>query len=137
MESIIIAIEPIHAKNIFNDVKRYEFRRKLPTKAFNRVILYANWPTSAIVGEFEVLGIITKPLDMLWEETRRYAGIDKPHFIRYFERMTEGNAIQIINPTRYDSAIKLKGTGIKPPQNFIYLNDKYHDLLYNNSKSQG
>jgi predicted transcriptional regulator len=86
------------------------------------VVVYTTSPTSLVVGEFDVTGIISESVEELWSRTSRYAGIDREVFFKYFKGRGVGHAIKIGNVRKYKKPLELGNTfGIRAPQSFVYI----------------
>ena len=68
--ALLMPIHPEYVERIFDGTKRFEFRRRLAGKPVPRIIVYATAPVSAVVGEVELLGMLSAPPDELWEQTK-------------------------------------------------------------------
>ena len=121
---VMLSIKPEYAERIFSGQKRYEYRRVLFKKPnISKVVVYESAPTSKVVGEFEVSGILSAPPDQLWQTTRNHSGIDKAFFFTYFADCEMAYAIKVKNPVRYQKALDLRQEFAlsMPPQSFAYL----------------
>ncbi len=88
------------------------------------VVVYATIPVRQIVGEFDVVRIISGAPATLWRRTRQFAGIEEKLFFRYFQGRKIGYAIEIGEVRRYESPYcPVEKLGIKPPQSFAYLSE--------------
>lgn len=117
-----MSIRPPYAEAIFRGEKRFEFRRAIFRKAVDVVVVYTTSPTSLVVGEFDVTGVISESVEDLWGRTSRYAGIDSKVFFSYFEGRGVGHAIAIGNVRKYKRPLDLAATfGIRAPQSFVYI----------------
>jgi predicted transcriptional regulator len=84
--------------------------------------MYVTAPVQRVVAEFDVVSIISEPLQKLWRRTREYAGIDETLFYRYFDGLHRGHAIAIGELRVYGSPFcPVEQLGLRPPQSFIYL----------------
>jgi predicted transcriptional regulator/RimJ/RimL family protein N-acetyltransferase len=122
--SLLLSIKHEHAQRIFNGSKHYELRKVLPKERFKRVFLYESGG-SGVVGCFDAGRIIKKSVSDLWEEVGPEA-TTQDRFFAYFANFTNGYAIEIRNPLRFNtpvSAKRLNGdfTKLVPPQNFLVL----------------
>ncbi len=118
----LLSIRPPYAEAIFRGEKRFEFRRAIFRKAVDVVVVYTTSPTSLVVGEFDVTGVISESVEDLWGRTSRYAGIDSKVFFSYFEGRGVGHAIAIGNVRKYKRPLDLAATfGIRAPQSFVYI----------------
>jgi predicted transcriptional regulator len=124
---ILLSIMTVHAEDIFDGRKLFEFRRKLPLKIPRHVVVYASRGIGKIIGEFEVARVLTDTPDDLWAETFEFAGITRKHFYRYFNGLEHANAIEVFRPKRYATPIDpcalaaARGLTWRPPQSFCYL----------------
>ncbi len=119
---VLLSIKPEFADRIFEGTKRFEYRRMIFKKPVDRVIVYASAPTSKVIGEFEISGLLYHDLPTLWHKTSKYSGISEQYFYSYFLNKRYGFAIQIGQTLRYRSPLVLQETyGIKPPQSYAYI----------------
>lgn len=120
---VLLSIKPEFAFKIFEGKKRYEFRKAIfKRKDVTKVIVYASAPISKVIGEFEIAEIIHDDLERLWQETNRYAGIDKDYFYQYFAKRETGYAIKIQRARLYDDKLCIRQHfGLTPPQSFAYI----------------
>src|SRR5688572_6547473 len=70
----LLSIRPQYSKAIIDGSKRFEFRRQTFARVVDVAMVYATSPVQRVVCEFDVLGIITAPLDELWRLTWRFSG---------------------------------------------------------------
>ncbi len=118
---ILLSIKPRHANQIFIGEKKYEFRRTIFSRKVDVVLLYVSTPIRRVVAEFDVVEVISEPLDTLWKRTRKYAGISEDYFYDYFSVLIKGHAIKIGEIRFYDEPFcPKKELGLKPPQSFAY-----------------
>jgi len=120
---VLLSIKPEYAEKIFTGVKRYEFRRTVFRNPDVRiVVVYASHPIQKVIGEFEIERIINDELEDLWEQTKKYAGIDEACFFNYFSDKESGYAIKIKKAKKYKKALCLREKfNATPPQSFMYL----------------
>ena len=120
---VLLSIKPEFATKIFDGSKKYEYRRIIfKNKNVNKVIVYASSPTSLIIGEFEIDGIIDDELPALWEQTKSHAGISERRFSEYFADKSRGYAIKVKTPRKYERPLRLNSVTVSsPPQSFVYL----------------
>lgn len=122
MTSILLSIKPEYVEKIFNRTKKYEFRKRMPYKQVDKVIVYSTAPEQSVVGEFEVLEIIAEKPSPLWEKTKKEAGISRAKFREYFHGCKNAYAYKIGRVTLYEIPKKLNEFGIiQAPQSFVYL----------------
>ena len=124
----LLSIRPHFSEAILCGKKRFEFRRCTFARSVDIAMIYATAPVQRVVGEFNVLGVITAPLHTLWHRTSRFAGIDERLFYSYFSGLKEGHAIQIGDVRTYDYPFcPVQTFGIRPPQSFLYVDSRYID----------
>ena len=125
MARILLSIKPEYVAKIFNLTKRYEFRKRIPHRPIEKVIVYSTEPERSVVGEFEVLEIITMKPSSLWEKTKKDAGISRAKFREYFHGCENSYAYKIGYVTLYEKPKKLTDFGVnQAPQSFVYVKDK-------------
>lgn len=122
MCSILISINPEYVERIFNGSKTFEFRRKPPKRAVDKILIYETSPVMKVVGEAEVIEVLAMSPDDLWDETRSHAGISKLLFDKYFCGQDIGYAYRLGKVTKYEEPLDLGHYGIKrAPQSFMYV----------------
>ncbi len=121
--SVLLSIKPKYANLIFSGEKHYEFRRSIfKNRPVKKVIVYASSPISKIIGEFEIDNILSLNLVDLWNETMKYAGIDKSFYDNYFDGKESGYAIKVKSYKKYKKHKELRDFNIKQaPQSFAYI----------------
>lgn len=121
--SVLLSIKPKYADLIFSGEKHYEFRRSIfKTRPVKRVVVYASSPISKVIGEFEIDNILSLNLIDLWDETMKYAGIDKSFYDDYFDGKESGYAIKVKSYKKYKKHKELQDFNIKQaPQSFAYI----------------
>lgn len=118
----LLSIKPRFAEAIFRGEKRYEFRRATFKRPVTSALVYSSSPVQKVIGEFDVLGVITAPLAALWRKTKQFAGIDRELFYSYFSGCDVGHAIEIGKTRTFtDPFCPVETLGLRPPQSFLYL----------------
>ena len=118
----LLSIKPEFVSKIFEGKKRFEYRRSIFKRPVNLVVVYASSPVCKVVGEFEVVELISDDIDELWRKTKKQAGISKDYFYSYFWDKAEGHAIKIGDIKKYKRPLPLKESfGVAPPQSYLYL----------------
>jgi predicted transcriptional regulator len=120
---VLLSIKPEFAEMIFAGTKKFEFRRTVfKNPDVRTVVVYASFPVQKVIGEFEIEKIINDKVKSLWEQTKKYAGIDETFFFSYFSDKEDGYAIKIKKAKKYKKALCLrKDFNTTPPQSFMYL----------------
>jgi predicted transcriptional regulator len=122
--TIILSIKPEYVEKIFAGVKTYEFRRRLPKKDVNKIVIYCTNPIKKILGEVEVTDIVSDHPQYLWERTKEQAGVSYLNYKKYFSGCNVAYAYHLGKAFKYSIPKKLSDFNIhKPPQSFIYLSD--------------
>lgn len=122
VETIMLSIKPEYVERVLAGLKKYEFRKRLATKPVDKIIIYSTAPIMKVVGEVEVVKTISSSPSVLWENTKKFAGISRDKYRKYFKGSKVAYAYQLGKVIRYDSPKELSEFSIKvPPQSFIYL----------------
>lgn len=123
-KSVLLSIKPDFAFKIFEGTKKYEFRKSIfKSSRVEIVVVYASSPVQKVIGEFEIENILSAYPEDLWEKTKKYSGITKEYFHKYFADKQTGYAIKIKTTKRYQEPLRLKEDfDIQyAPQSFIYI----------------
>ena len=124
MSTILLSIKPEYVTEIFNHIKLYEFRKRIPQKPIKKVIVYSSDPVQRVVGECEVLDTIKMKPSPLWESTKNAAGITRAIYREYFHGCNVAYAFKIGKTVLYETPKTLKEYGIcAAPQSFYYLQE--------------
>jgi predicted transcriptional regulator len=123
---ILLSIRPEFVDKIFSGEKLYEYRKAIFRQNVSKVIIYCTKPIGMIVGEFEVDGVIEDCPETIWKKTRKYSGVKKEFYTRYFEGRNKGYAIKIGSKIRYDIPVDpyKDRKAFFPPQSFSYIHEK-------------
>lgn len=120
---VLLSIKPEFAKKIFEGTKKYEYRRVIfKNPLIKRIVVYASAPISKVIGEFDVEKVISDKPELLWEDTKKFSGISKSYFKKYFEGKEIGFAIKVKHTRMYRKPKCVYETyGLRPPQSFAYI----------------
>lgn len=122
MCKILMSIKPKYSKKIFSGDKKYEFRRKISKLKVDKIIVYSSSPEKRVMGEVEVLNIVSKPINELWKLTKKYAGISYNDFENYFEGCDVAHAYELGKITKYKKPKNLLDFNISfSPQSYVYV----------------
>jgi predicted transcriptional regulator len=122
MCKILLSIKPEYVERIFNNTKRYEYRRIPAKNNVDSIIIYCSYPVMKIVGEIKVKSIISKSPSALWKMTNRCAGISRDKFYEYFNGRNVAYAYEIAEVKKYRRHKNLYDYGLSfPPQSFVYI----------------
>ena len=122
MESILLSINPDYVEKIFAGSKKYEFRKRLANRTVDKILMYSTAPIMKVVGEVQVVETISASPTALWECTKKFAGISRDKYRKYFKSCKVAYAYQLGQVIRYDPPKELSEFNVSlPPQSFIYL----------------
>lgn len=126
-ESILISLEPRHAKSILAGGKTVELRRRRPHVAPGTLLwLYSKMPVGCVVGHATIKQIHEDSPARLWRRFGRATGIARDEFFCYFEGREVGVAIELEGTVSLRSPITLQrlrqsDKRFQPPQFFVRL----------------
>lgn len=122
---VLLSIKPEFVRKIFEGSKKFEFRKSLfQKKGVKHVIIYASFPVKRVVGEFEIIGVLSGNVDDIWNKTKEFSGISNEFYRSYFQGKRTANAIVIGNVTIFNNFKCLADYNIKQaPQSFCYIDD--------------
>lgn len=122
MNTILLSINPEYVKRIFEGTKKYEFRKRLAQKEVTKIIIYSTHPDMKVVGEVQVTRTLAMAKTVLWELTKKEAGISRSKYRKYFENCNIAYAYVLGETKLYDAPKTLEEFGIsQAPQSFVYL----------------
>lgn len=122
MCKILLSINPEYSTLILQGTKKYEFRRILPKRTVDEILIYSTSPDMKIVGSVKVNGIIKDTPINLWKKTKKHAGISKEKFLAYFENKETAFAYELGDVSKYTRPKILSDYGINTaPQSFVYV----------------
>lgn len=122
MSKILLSIKPEYAHKILDGTKRYEFRKHLPKKKIDRIIIYSTAPEGIVIGEVQVDDILIGSPSAVWEISKKNAGISREKYREYFKGCKNAVAFCLSNPIVYQDVVSLSDVGVDfHPQSFVYL----------------
>lgn len=122
MATILLAIKPEFVEKILSTQKCFEFRRTIPRKPIDRIVIYATRPIGRVVGSVKVRGIIIGAPSDVWKTTQKNAGITQEFFDSYFYGCDTAFAFVLDEPEQYNIPKSLSDFGLRvAPQSFVYL----------------
>lgn len=121
--TVLISIRPQHVSNILSGKKVFEYRKVIPSKVVNCLVLYCTAPVKKIVAVSEVMDCLTGSPSGLWNQTIYGSGIKRQFFRDYFSGHRSASAFMLGNVYKMEKLVDLNElTGPKtPPQSFCYL----------------
>ena len=122
MCKILLSINPEYSSQILQGIKKYEFRRQIAKRKVDEILIYSTSPEMKVVGSVKVNSVIKNTPQLLWEETKDYAGICKEKFFTYFKGKENAFAYKLGDVTIFNPPQSLVDYDIKvAPQSFVYL----------------
>lgn len=123
MCKILISIKPEYVNEILSGRKKYEYRKvKAKKDNVDKMIVYATAPIMKVVAEIEILNILEDVPNLVWEHTKKYSGISKSFYDKYYENRDIAIAYQLGKIKKYDKPKELSELGILySPQSFVYI----------------
>ena len=124
MNKAIFSIKPEYIDMIFSGLKKYEYRKQICKKRITKMLFYSTAPVKMIVGEADVIDVITQRKSDLWNKTKDNSGVSKDFYDRYFDGYEYATAYLLGNIVRYEKPKPLIDYGIKlAPQSFCYISE--------------
>ena len=126
-QAVLMSIKPQYADLIFEGTKTIELRRRCPKVAIGDLILvYVSGPRMALVGAFEVGGIIEGPPALVCGDWLAKACVTREVFMTYFTGCDQAYGIEIKRSWQFETATELKTLrrrkgGFCPPQSYRYI----------------
>ena len=75
MSTILLPIKPEYAYKILSGEKKYEYRKRIASLDVTRIVIYATYPISKILGEVSVSGYLKDDPPKIWDITKASSGI--------------------------------------------------------------
>ena len=122
MSTILISINPQHVDKILSGVKKCEYRRTIPKRKVDKMLIYETSPIKRVVCECTLKEVKILPKMKLWEETHDISGSTIDRFSNYFRDREVAVGFIIGKIKVYNEPKELKEIGINfVPQSYIYL----------------
>jgi predicted transcriptional regulator len=132
----MLSIKPEYVERIFAGSKKYEFRKRLANRDVGKILMYSTAPIMKVVGEVQIVEMISASPTVLWECTKEFAGISQNKYREYYKGCKVAYAYRLGQVTRYEPPKEISEFNVNmPPQSFIYLsgeldsNDSPTDIL--------
>lgn len=132
---VVLSLKPRFAESILSGVKTVEMRRTVPKIVVpTRALLYATTPVRALVGTCIITRVQSAELEILWRESGPRSALHYDEFVRYFEGLDVGTALELTRPRAFSQRISLedlraKPRTFRPPQSYAYVDSKTGDQL--------
>jgi predicted transcriptional regulator len=122
MCKILLSINPEHVENILNGTKQFEFRRIRCKADVGKIVIYATRPIMRVVAEVDVDGVIEGNLDEVWKCTKKFSGINRAFYDKYYSGKNRAIAYKLRKVRKYKKQKLLSDYGLRAaPQGFVYL----------------
>ena len=108
MSTILMSIKPEYVEKIFNNTKRYEYRKRTCKENIDKIIVYSSSPVKKIVGELIIKQVLYDDKDIIWNKTNKLGGISKEKYDSYFSNSAKAVAFEIENTVSYKEPKLLK-----------------------------
>ena len=102
--NLILPIKREYVQKIFSGEKKFELRKTLPKKQFDKVYIYESSGRSKIVGEFSYKKLWYLPKLELWEIVKDSASVTFNEYMGYFRKYDYAAAFEIDITTEYKKA---------------------------------
>ncbi len=121
--NVLLSIKPEYVEKIFSREKRYEFRKRKPREAVEKVFVYECHPSKKIVGWFSVRTIHSGSPNEIWHKCKDFGGIDEEKYLAYCYGKKTIHAFEIDEIFRYDPPVNPfdSFSDFNPPQDFTYI----------------
>lgn len=121
---IMLAIKPEYVEEIFDGLKRYEYRRKCPNCQVSQIVIYETSPVSKVVGTVDVDEMLGTAPHVLYDMTKKFAGISEDGYNKYFKGTNVAYAYSINHSVIFSHPASIKEYGLRgAPQSYVYLED--------------
>jgi len=127
----LLSIKPEFVEKIFSGNKWFEYRKVIFKKNVKKIVVYSTMPVGMIVGKFSIEDIIEASPKEIWDLTKKYSGVNKAFYNKYFEGRSKGFAIKIGKTTRYEALLDPRTlfNSFVAPQSFCYLSKKSSKMI--------
>lgn len=121
--NVLISIKPKYVDEILNEKKKFEYRKSIFKREIDKIYIYSTSPEQKIVGYFVYTGYYKETPEIIWQNTKKYSGIDEESYYKYFYKRPYAYAIKIeqINAFRKPIDPQKAFQNFLPPQSYIYL----------------
>jgi predicted transcriptional regulator len=132
--TVLISIHARFAELILLGAKTVELRRRFSIQAQgSRLLIYATYPTAAVVGSAIIERVEHLSTDDLWHQYGEAAAVSRSELDEYFHGRSAGCALILAAPRRFDRPISLEDMrgahALRPPQSYLYLRAPHGSLL--------
>ena len=122
MCTILLPIKPEYVMGIIEKTKLYEYRKSICKRKVDNIVIYSTSPVKKVVAEVKVEKVISSSPLQLWNDTKKYSGISKSKYMKYFESKDIAFAYKLGKVKVYSTPKELSDIGIDYyPQSYVYL----------------
>lgn len=125
--AVLMSIKPKYAEMIFDGRKTIELRRVCPkVTTGDLVLVYVSGPRMALVGGFEVEGVVSASPSLFRREWLCESGVSKDVFETYFRDVSVAYGIRVGRRWQFEkpaelSSLRRRKGGFQPPQSYRYI----------------
>ena len=121
---IMLSIKPEYVEKIFDGLKIYEYRRKCPNHPISQIVIYETAPVSKVVGTVDVDEMLGTAPHVLYDMTKKWAGISEDDYNDYFKGSNVAYAYSLNHPVIFSRPASIEEYGLRGvPQSYVYLED--------------
>lgn len=121
---IMLAIKPEYVEEIFDGLKCYEYRKRIPNHPVSQIVIYETAPVSKVVGTVDVDEMLGTAPHVLYDMTKKCAGISEDDYNDYFKGSNVAYAYSLNHPVIFSRPASIKEYGLRgAPQSYVYLED--------------
>ena len=123
--NVLLPARPETLNKIRYGDQKVEFRKTLWDRRNNieRVFMYEAFPTSRIVGYFDVAGVLFGTPETVYNKAGLFTGYTKEAFIEYAGDSKRMYGVLIRAPIFFKRPVYLQEVRLQAPQSFFYLDD--------------
>ena len=122
MKAILLSINPQYVEKILHGEKKYEYRKRLAREDIKTIYIYSTFPDMKVVASVQVLDHLSGSPTALWEKTKRYSGISRDKYRKYFHGCKQAYAYELGEVKIFNSPMELAEFGLSvAPQSFVYI----------------
>lgn len=122
-------IKPVYANRLMQGTKHFEFRRSSISLDLTHMIVYASSPVKKILGIVKVNRVNVASPAITWQKTKRFAGIERKDFQKYFLDRDVAYSIEIEPEATILLQKEISPKDIDPdfqvPQSFRYVDKAF------------
>lgn len=121
MLGLIVTVPITIATEIAAGRKRVEFRKKLPLRSVQKLLVCAAGTGGRITAEAMISAIRTFHPVVAWELYSDVAGVSKARFFDYVGELNTIGCIEIVDAQPVEGVALSQFNILRPPQNFLYV----------------